>query len=58
MTYNVITELCYGESVDLFKSTDMRWFPLAVATVSRRVVMVCSMTDFNTNSKLMLMIFI
>lgn len=40
MTYNVISDLCYGESLDLFKACDLRWFPGAVALISRRVVMV------------------
>lgn len=41
MTYNVISDLCYGESLDLFRSSKMRWFPHAVAVISRRVVIVC-----------------
>jgi hypothetical protein len=40
MTYNVISDLCYGESLDLFRSSEMRWFPHAVAVISRRVVVV------------------
>lgn len=45
MTYNVISDLCYGESLDLFHSSEMRWFPKAVALISRRVVMVWFLSD-------------
>ena len=43
LTYNVLTDLCYGQSLNLFHSPTMRWLPKAVIPYSRIIVMVtCS----------------
>ncbi|GAB1737231.1 hypothetical protein NU219Hw_g1162t1 [Hortaea werneckii] len=39
LTYNVLTDLCYGESLNLFRSPTMRWLPKAVVPYSRMIVM-------------------
>ncbi|KAI6848351.1 hypothetical protein KC332_g7432 [Hortaea werneckii] len=39
LTYNVLTDLCYGKSLNLFYSPTMRWLLKAVIPFSRMVVM-------------------
>ncbi|RMY68128.1 hypothetical protein D0863_07323 [Hortaea werneckii] len=39
LTYNVLTDLCYGQSLNLFHSPTMRWLPKAVIPYSRMIVM-------------------
>ncbi|RMX70788.1 hypothetical protein D0869_16295, partial [Hortaea werneckii] len=51
LTYNVLTDLCYGESLDLFRSPTMRWLPKAVIPYSRMIVMVSSLICTPANGK-------
>ena len=40
MTFNLVTDLCYNQNIDLFRSSEMCWIPRAVTLVSRLVVTV------------------
>ena len=41
VTFDVISDLCYGKDFDMLHSSDMRWFPSVVLKITQRSMTVC-----------------